>query len=157
MCFPSAGVLIAANILCGGNAAFNPQSSDCSLATTHEICRGTPFTCNQVGDMGAWPLNANIYYICMARNNNGVRMMFPQLYRCPVGYYFYNDDCVPNGVSGVPPGGGVYRCTKPGIFPDPANCRAYFFCDGNLRSQHIKCPAGTYFNTQIMGCVRGNC
>lgn len=91
MCFISANNMIAANILCVGNHAFNPATSDCSLTTTHQICQGNAFTCDTVGQMGAWPLNANIYYICMARSNNGVRVLFPELYRCPIGYYYYNE------------------------------------------------------------------
>ena len=118
MCFPSGNNLIAVNILCGGNSAFNPVTSDCSLLTSNPVCQGNPFTCEFVGQMGAWPLNANIYYICMARTTNGIRVLFPQLYRCPVGYYYYNEDCVPNGVTGpgTPPGNG-FICSRPGLFP----------------------------------------
>lgn len=156
MCFSSANNLISYNILCGGNAAFNPTTSDCSLTTQHAVCQGNQFTCDYAGQMGAWPLNANIYYICMVRqNSNGMRVMFPQLYRCPVGEKFSNDLCIPNGSNGG--GGSGFMCTRPGLFPDTTNCRAYYFCDGNLRSQHIMCPAGTYFNQVIYGCVRGNC
>lgn len=159
MCFPSGLNIIAVNILCGGNSAFNPVTNDCTLTTQHQVCRGNQFQCNQVGDMGAWPLNPNIYYICMARPNDlGTRVLFPQLYRCPIGQKYYNEDCIPVGSNGGGGGGpSGFVCARPGLFPDPANCRAYFFCDGNLRSQHIMCPSGTYFNQMIYGCVRGNC
>lgn len=158
MCFPSGPALVSVNVQCGGNSAFNPVTSDCSLTTTHPMCLGNQFTCDYVGQMNSWPMNANIYYICMARNN-GVRVLFPQLFRCPVGQVFFNDDCVPgngNG-NGNNNGGGGYICQRPGLFYDPANCRAYHFCDGNLRSQHILCPQGTYFNRLVSGCVRGTC
>lgn len=112
--------------------------------------------------MAAWPLNANIYYMCMARTN-GVRVLFPQMFRCPVGEVFANDDCVPGTGGGIlPPGSGNndgsgHICQRPGLFPDPANCRSYFFCDGNMRSQRIMCPTGTYFSRGVNGCVRGTC
>lgn len=155
MCFPSGLQIVSVNVRCGGNTAFNPVTSDCSLSTTNNICQGQQFTCNEVGQMGAWPMNANIYYICMARTNANIRMLYPELYRCPVGLVFHNEDCVPpNGGGG---GGNDFRCIRSGLFPDPANCRAYFFCDGNLRSQHITCPTGTYFNQIVNGCVRGTC
>jgi Chitin binding Peritrophin-A domain len=54
-------------------------------------------------------------------------------------------------------GGGGFNCPRPGLFPDPLDCRRYFFCDGNRQSQHINCPTGTYFNTIVLGCVRGYC
>lgn len=59
MCVPNGLNIINMNVLCGGNYAFNPVSNDCSLDTTHATCRGNQWTCNNVGDMGAWPLNAN--------------------------------------------------------------------------------------------------
>jgi hypothetical protein len=153
MCFPSGPNLIAVNVLCGGNYAFNPVTNDCSLNLNNPVCRGNQFTCNNVGDMGAWPLNPNIYYICMAQTN-AVRVLFPTLYRCPVGQVFRGGSCVvSNGVEG--PGGFV--CTRAGLFPDPYNCRAYFHCNGLLRSEHITCPSGTYFNRYTLGCIRGTC
>lgn len=88
----SGSAIVAANILCGGNQAFNPATGDCTLTTQHQICRSSMFTCDHVGQMGEWPLNPNIYYICFARaDQNGVRVLFPQLYRCPVGEKFYNE------------------------------------------------------------------
>jgi hypothetical protein len=157
MCFPSGPVIVSVNVLCGGNSAFNPATSDCSLTTAHQICQGNQFTCDYVGQMGAWPLNANIYYMCSARTN-GVRVLFPQLFRCPAGQVFFNDDCVPGSGGNFPPGDGPsYLCSRPGVFYDPADCRSYFFCDGNLRSQRVTCPTGTYFNRMINACTRGTC
>lgn len=152
MCFPSGPTLIAVNVLCGGNYAFNPITNDCSLTMNSPVCQRPPFTCNNVGDMGAWPLNPNIYYICMAANN-AVRIMFPTLFRCPVGLIFRAGQCAPpNGIDG-----NLFNCQKAGLFPDPFDCHAYFHCDGLLRSQHINCPTGTYFNQITLGCIRGIC
>lgn len=96
----------------------------------------------------------------MARTNVQ-RVLFPQLFRCPVGYIFSNEDCVLGSGNVFPPSdgtqGGNFMCQRPGLFFDQSNCRAYFFCDGNLRSQRIMCPTGTYFNRMISGCVRGTC
>lgn len=152
MCFPSGLNLISVNILCGGNYAFNPVTNDCSLDLTSRACQGSQFACNSVGDMGAWPLNPNIYYICMAQTG-AVRYMFPTLFRCPVGLIFRAGQCAPpNGIDG-----NLFNCTKAGLFPDPFDCKAYFHCDGLLRSQHINCPTGTYFNQITLGCIRGTC
>lgn len=142
------------NIQCGGNAAFNPVMNDCSLSLNNPICMGSQFTCNNVGDMGPWPLNANIYYMCLAGTDaNGQRFLFPSIFRCQVGLIFRNGDCVPpNGVDG-----NVFDCTVSGLFPDLADCHAYFHCDALLRSQRIVCPTGTYFNRITNGCIRGTC
>lgn len=152
MCFPSGPNLIAVNVLCGGNYAFNPISNDCSLSLNHQACLGNQFTCNNVGDMGPWPLNPNIYYICMAASN-GVRVLFPTLFRCVVGQVFRGGQCsVPNGIDG-----NVVDCEHAGLFYDPYDCTSYYHCDALLRSQHITCPTGTYFNQMTLGCIRGTC
>jgi len=152
MCFPSGPAMIAVNILCGGNYAFNPITNDCSLNLNNPVCQGNQFTCNNVGDMGPWPLNPNIYYICMAENGPN-RVLFPTLFRCQVGHIFRGGQCgPPNGIDG-----NVFDCQRAGLFPDPYDCHAYFHCDGLLRSQHIICPTGTYFNQLTFGCIRGTC
>jgi len=155
MCFPSGPNMISVNVLCGGNFAFNPITNDCSLDMTSPVCRGSQFTCNNVGDMGPWPLNPNIYYMCMASGNGGgtIRVLFPTLFRCPIGEVFRGGQCgLPNGI-----GGNLYNCQRAGLFPDPYDCHAYFHCDGLLRAQHIICPTGTYFNVITLGCIRGVC
>lgn len=38
-----------------------------------------------------------------------------------------------NGVSNFP-------CTSLGVFPDPFDCKTYYFCDKNLISKALKCP-----------------
>lgn len=153
LCFPSGPTMIAVNIQCGGNYAFNPITNDCSLDTMNPICSGNQFTCNNVGDMGAWPLNPNIYYMCMAANGP-TRILFPTLFRCPIGQIFMAGQCaIPNGNGN----GNLFNCNKAGLFPDPYDCHAYFHCDGLLRSQRIVCPIGTYFNVITLGCIRGVC
>ncbi|KAL7026980.1 hypothetical protein ACKWTF_005255 [Chironomus riparius] len=160
MCFPHGPNLLSVTVLCGDSVAYNPVTNDCSLPTMHSVCSGNVFTCDYVGQMGAWPLNPNIYYMCMARSN-GVRVLFPQIFRCPLGQVFSNDDCVPGSSGGLlPPGSNNndgFICQRPGLFFDQSNCRSYFFCDGSLRSQRIMCPTGTYFNRMVSGCVRGTC
>lgn len=90
--------------------------------------------------------------MCMARND-GVRVLFPELFRCPVGQIFRAGDCgVPNGIDG-----NLFNCQRAGLFADPYDCHYYFHCDGLLRSQHIRCPTGTYFNQLTLGCIRGTC
>jgi hypothetical protein len=167
MCFLSYPNLISINIRCGGNFAFNPITNDCSLDMNHQVCRGNQFTCNRVGDMGPWPLNPNIYYICMAQSDTvgNQLILFPQMYRCPVHEIFRGGNCVRNDGSfppgvipppGGPPGGG-FQCTRAGLFPDQFDCRSYYHCDGLMRARHLTCPTGTYFNLMTLGCIRGNC
>jgi Chitin binding Peritrophin-A domain len=152
MCFQSGMNLINVNVLCGGNYAYNPITNDCSLTLNHPICRGNQFTCNNVGDMGPWPLNPNIYYICMVASGP-TRSFFPTIFRCPLGQTFQGGQCAEgNGI-----GGNVFDCQRAGLFPDPYDCHAYFHCDGLLRSQRIVCPVGTYFNQFTLGCIRGSC
>lgn len=154
MCFSSAMTIVSVNVVCGGNSAFNSVTNDCSSSLTHPNCQGSQFTCNNVGDMGPWAGNPNIYYICMA-STGATRVLFPSLFRCPVGEIFQNGQCANGNGGGID--GGVFNCQRSGLFPDPYDCRAYFHCNGVLQSQRIICPTGTYFNRITLGCIRGTC
>lgn len=83
-CFIVSGQLVNFNINCSAGSAFNPQMNDCSLDGNHEICRVPQFRCNAVGQMGAWPLNPNIFYICFSNAGS----LFPVMYRCGRGQIF---------------------------------------------------------------------
>jgi hypothetical protein len=148
--------LISFKIQCPFGSAFNPTNNECSFDMNHDVCTTPQFTCNTIGQMGVWPLNPNIYYICVS--SNGVR--FPVLYRCGRNMIFdlQQERCVQNNGGGIPGGGaGDFRCTSVGLFVDPTNCRFYFFCNVNMVAQRIQCPNGTYFHPTQRTCVIGNC
>lgn len=92
------------SIQCSPGSAFNPQLNDCSLDANNEICRVPQFRCSAVGQMGAWPLNPNIFYICFSNNAR----LFPVMYRCARGEIFSEDDmmCVESNWNPGNGGGG---------------------------------------------------
>ena len=78
--------------------------------------------------------------------------MFALFIRCPSTQTFVNNDCRDGSDSGI----GGFECTRAGLFED-RDCQFYIFCNGNLQSNRIQCPAGTYFSTQSLSCIRGVC
>ncbi|XP_055629713.1 uncharacterized protein LOC129770725 [Toxorhynchites rutilus septentrionalis] len=157
LCYQNAQNLISINMGCE-NAAFSPATGDCSLFRNDTICTTQQWSCSQAGDMHAWPGNNNIFYLCVADTRNDVRVLYPTLFRCSANQVFSEGRCVERQTVPTPPEeDNSYRCDSPGLFPDISNCLYYYFCDGELNSQHLRCPDGTHFQTQTMSCVRGAC
>lgn len=50
-----------------------------------------------------------------------------------------------------------FKCTNSGLYPDPSNCRSYFYCDVLLRMKKLSCPKGTHFEDARKSCFRGSC
>jgi hypothetical protein len=158
--------LVAVNIECGLNSAFSAATGTCSLSTKDPVCSEKPFICDKVGDVGVWPGNQNIFYICMATQINGNRALFPTLYRCPDGYSFNGVDCqLGNNVPGIfPPNmpnwnnnNSPMGCSMPGLIADPTNCHNYYYCNNKLLVQRIQCPNGTFFDKDSLSCKPGEC
>lgn len=153
--------MVAANAVCGDNSAFDPATSGCNLNTASEVCTVPQFTCDNVGEMGAWPANPSIYYICMANTIDGVRFVFPNLYRCDKGQVFNGRECVTGSGNVGPIGGGNignngFKCQAPGIYAD-ADCYYYIICDATLRAQRVKAPNNWHFDRASMQIKKGTC
>ncbi|XP_062550974.1 uncharacterized protein LOC134215900 [Armigeres subalbatus] len=151
-CYQNGQNLVSINMACE-NTAFSPTTGDCSLPLNDTTCTIPQWNCSQAGEMNAWPGNNNIYYLCMADNRNGIRVLYPELYRCSANRVFNGTRCVDRQT--VP--SQTYRCDSPGLYEDVTDCRYYYFCDANLVAQHIQCPSGSYFDTRTSSCVLGTC
>ena len=159
LCFFEGNTLVAANINCGSDKAFSAASGDCSLNTSNVVCKRRQYTCNRAGDSASWPGNLNIFYVCMAKLDNGNRVIFPTLYRCASGEVFNGRDCVARGdfTGSINPIGGPFECTRVGLHEDPFNCRSYYYCDSKLRSMKYTCPSNSHYDAIRRTCVRGAC
>ena len=155
--------MVAANAVCGENSAFDPATSGCNLNTASEVCTVPQFTCQNVGDMGAWPANPSIYYICMANTIDGIRFVFPNLYRCDMGQVFNGRDCGIGSGGGNIGGGNIgggntgFRCLAPGVYADDTDCYFYMICDSSLRARRVKAPNNWHFDKVTMQIRRGVC
>lgn len=154
-CYQNGQNLVSINMVCE-NTAFSPTTGDCLLPLNEMVCNSQQWECTQAGDMNAWPGNSNIYYICIADNRNGIRVLYPALYRCSANQVFSEGLCVDRQTIPTLPDNS-YQCDAPGLFVDVMNCRNYYFCDGNLSSQHLQCPVGTHFQPLTSSCVPGKC
>ncbi|XP_053686473.1 uncharacterized protein LOC128736013 [Sabethes cyaneus] len=155
LCYRNQQNMVAINMACD-STAFSAATGDCSLPRNASICTTLQWNCSRAGEMNSWPENNNIYYLCIADSRSGV--LYPQLYRCSGNQIFNDGQCVERQAVPLPPDGdNSYRCEAAGLYPDPANCHFYFFCDNNLNSQHLQCPEGTIFQASTKSCVIGTC
>ncbi|XP_037939879.1 uncharacterized protein LOC119672810 [Teleopsis dalmanni] len=181
MCYFVESALVAANVECGGDKAFNAATGQCSLTIQDEICQKEQFECEKSGDAHAWPSNPNIFYICKATSNqNSEQLFYPTLYRCADGEIFDGYYCrvmrpieptttttttttstiSTSGVSTTvtTPSTLPRTCTNVGLTADPDDCHKYFYCSAvNGEKRHMECPRGTYYNPQLVSCTIGNC
>lgn len=163
MCYNAKSTIVSANIECGTDRAFSATTGDCSKSINDTVCTRPQYTCLSSGDSGHWPGNRNIFYICKAGTYQDQRILYPTLYRCAPGEVFNGRDCVEVGSIAQPLIDGsfsltpAFTCTSSGLYPDPANCRSYFYCDVLLRMKRLSCPKGTHFEDARKSCFRGEC
>lgn len=154
---------IPETVECGGDRAFSAASGDCSLSIRDDVCTEPQYKCKNAGDSHAWPGNSNIFYICKAKSERGVRILFPTLYRCSAGEIFNGHDCVPKQPHIIGAGGGEiidhqpFVCEKSGLFADTHNCQSYYYCDSFLRLRKYTCPSRTHFDNRVKACMSGSC
>lgn len=162
MCYKAGSVLVSAAVDCGRDKAFSAQTGDCSLTLRDDVCRGPQYKCANSGDSAQWRGNRNIFYICKATLDLGVRILYPTLYRCAPGEWYNGRDCV-EGQSNqqitttVPPNLVYFVCTSRGLHPDMHDCRSYFYCNALLRLTRYTCPLGTHFDSGLQSCTKGPC
>lgn len=166
ICFQTGPNYVAINMNCPGNSAFSPQSNECTSLLTDSVCTEPQFLCTNAGDQAAWPGNNNIFYMCIAANVNGERILYPVLFRCPSRQIFNGVTCVANESITTNPDNpdpptsenpDNFVCQSRGLFPDPTNCQFFFICDSNLVSTRNECPANSFFDVNSGGCIRGTC
>lgn len=80
--------------ICPSGSAYSPATKSCSLSSNDAVCYETQYNCTTFGQMGAWPSDNNIYYVCMVQNVGGELIRYPTLYRCQDGYNFVQGRCV---------------------------------------------------------------
>lgn len=164
LCYKPAGnrQLVAVNINCPPETAFNVEKGDCSLAAENDVCT-QQFECSKPGEMHAWPNNDNIFYICI-RQESG---LYPSLSRCEKGYVFRNGACIkdtdepgttttvrPQEPTITTPVSDIPVCVRSSRIPDVNDCRKYFYCSGaDAQPILYQCPAGTRYKNN--NCVLG--
>lgn len=160
-------------MICPSGSAYSPATKSCSLSTSNEACRKAQYTCDNVLDMGVWPSDPNIYYICWYTSVNGEIVRYPMLYRCQDGYEFIANTCMPKSSISAP--GSTTRKETPAtpittttvasplscdlatnLLANPSDCHSYFICK-NGQLENRQCPAGTYFQATTLMCVSGSC
>lgn len=161
VCYKVGNNFVSGDLHCGTGAAFHPGTGDCSLKIEDKICTDFRYECTRAGDAAAWPMNSNIFYICVIEiDDKGIRHLYPNLYRCPPNEVFDGSKCV-NDDGGASSSSTTpstsFRCPSPGLFPDVDNCTKYFYCNYDLSFVHHTCPLGTFFSTTSSACVIGNC
>lgn len=151
--------VVAVKLNCPNGYAFNVHTSDCSLTDDDIVC-SQQFECARAGEMHAWPMNDNIFYICVKQENG----LYPSLARCEKGYVFKHTACVKDDGSEIRPGEPVMTsttlrpdvCLKSMRYPDDRDCHRYYYCAGpGEKALHYQCPIGSYY--KINNCVLGNC
>lgn len=141
-------------MMCPSGTAYSPATKSCSLSSTDEICFVSQYTCTKVGEMGAWPTDPNIYYVCHVKNNQ----IYPILYRCQNGYTFNYGKCMAataqtEATTTVLP----TTCTPgSGLVANPNDCYSYMVCS-NGQLVNLKCSPGTYFDAKTKRCEFGSC
>ncbi|GFG34321.1 hypothetical protein Cfor_06726 [Coptotermes formosanus] len=51
----------------------------------------------------------------------------------------------------------AFDCTSNGLFPDPADCSAYYICNYNLQAARGTCPLSMHFDPVYQDCELGDC
>ncbi|XP_049784529.1 uncharacterized protein LOC126187473 [Schistocerca cancellata] len=73
---------------CESGYAYNPNTTLCSKKLTDDVCTNLPIECTGLGETNVFPGNANIYYICVADDDEN---LYPSLYRCEHGGVYSPD------------------------------------------------------------------
>ncbi|XP_037825525.1 peritrophin-48-like [Lucilia sericata] len=149
--------------ICPSGTAYSPASKTCSLTPETDICLKPQYECNELGQMGAWPTDPSIYYVCHSTNVDENVVRYPALYRCRSGYVFVNTKCIPyTSSTEAPPTAPttvpeIMTCIRgSGIIPNPYDCYSYFVCVNGLLVS-TTCPTGTHYNDDSKSCIFGKC
>lgn len=165
--------------ICPQGTAYSPATKSCSLSSYDDICYKAQYKCENPGDMGPWPSDPNIYYVCWYSTADGKPELYPLLHRCANGYEFKADRCIQtyssvnnpststtasSAAPSAAPSTAAPAATTPLIScgigstlkANPNDCHSYYVCsDGKLTSK--TCPGGTYFQVPTLSCVFGSC
>ncbi|KAM7356666.1 uncharacterized protein ACRADG_002318 [Cochliomyia hominivorax] len=148
---------------CPSGTAYSPANKTCSITPNTDICLKPQYECTKLGQMGAWPTDPSIYYVCHATQINGETVRYPLLYQCPNGHVFVDAKCVLYTSSTTPPPTAptakpeIQTCT-PGspLKSNPYDCYSYFNCVNGLWVS-ILCPPGTHYSDATKSCTFGTC
>ncbi|KAJ0176963.1 hypothetical protein K1T71_006972 [Dendrolimus kikuchii] len=78
--------------LCPRHYGYNPETAQCSIKLKNGQCSEKPVPdCTKVGQADVLNTSPNHYYVCLMKNNS----LYPQIFICPHGWYFYDGYCHP--------------------------------------------------------------
>ncbi|XP_037939925.1 low-density lipoprotein receptor-related protein [Teleopsis dalmanni] len=147
--------------VCPNNYGYSVTAKSCVVRSNQQDCKNIQFKCEHSGDMGAWPEDPNIYYICVTKHLKNTKLTYPLLYRCDDGYIFTNGKCVISESKVTTPTQAEKTtvntsCIANQLIANPTNCHGYYSCkNGELKP--YDCPNGSYFDSTKLTCVKGNC
>ncbi|EDW78793.2 uncharacterized protein Dwil_GK12632 [Drosophila willistoni] len=80
---------------CTNGAAYSLLTGTCSLPRESEQCLSKQYTCEYVGQTGAWPGNEEYYYVCQKDTTDPDQPVFyPLMKKCHDGSVFNGFSCV---------------------------------------------------------------
>ncbi|XP_077289569.1 uncharacterized protein LOC143913564 [Arctopsyche grandis] len=140
---------------CPQGYAYNPLTTMCSkkIVNATTDCKPLIVPCDGPGQSGGVQSHPNMYYLCLPSEN---KLYYPQLYLCPNGWEYFNDNCFdPYPPTGLDQNG---KCIATGLFFNPADCKRYFQCPSVGGSPvSYQCTVGTKFDFKQKRCVEFTC
>ncbi|XP_026479322.1 uncharacterized protein LOC113385695 [Ctenocephalides felis] len=76
---------------CVGKNAFDVVTGTCTSSLDSEICKNLAVDCQRAGENGPWPGDDHFYYICKTKVDDGVKSLYPQVYKCSDGGRYKKD------------------------------------------------------------------
>ncbi|KAL7732607.1 hypothetical protein ACLKA6_013540 [Drosophila palustris] len=140
---------------CTNGAAYSLLTNSCTLSRDSDYCLKKQYSCDKVGQTGAWPANNSYYYVCQKEEQVDTSVVYPLMMKCHNGYVFNGHSCVPATK--------IYKRSQKiqqreqhcqnGIRYPADNPKAYFTChDGKLVFE--ACPLGSYFDAAVKSCLK---
>ncbi|XP_030385758.1 uncharacterized protein LOC115632665 [Scaptodrosophila lebanonensis] len=156
---------------CTNGAGYSLLAQSCSLPRESEQCTTKQYTCNSVGQTGAWAADPSYYYVCQKDSQGSQDVYYPLMLQCQSGYVFNNHSCVPQ-TSGAnyllpksrethkviaPPlvhaENQTQSCTNGMLYP-ANDTKGYYYCSKNELT-YQSCPEGSYYDNRSMLCRHG--
>lgn len=131
------------------NMAYNLKTGTCRNYIGN--CEANLKSCERIGEIGRVAKMDRMYYICLPSEGSGV---FPQIFMCPDGEYFINNQCqVPD--EGLDEEG---MCREAGEFYNPSSCNTYTVCSGvGAQPKFTGCSCNGRFDPVLGNCSGSRC
>ncbi|XP_023166656.2 uncharacterized protein LOC111596607 [Drosophila hydei] len=138
---------------CTNGAAYSLLTNSCSLPRESELCSEKQYTCNYVGQTGAWAAHKSYYYICQKDKVGTQDVFYPLMMKCSDGYSFNNHSCVSDAkLKQTEPAKLLADCEEGVVYPADT-AEGYFYCvDGQRVYQ--SCAVDHYFDPVTGICLK---